>query len=122
MKKAIVLILCAVAILACALHFYRQSSTIANIPSNDDKLRMLAVMKEHFGKKAIPAREAAEAFLKKWSPMGWTKTDLKSAFGKPDIEIENVVTYRFDTGLSGSDFNFEMRSGKVTAFKRTGLE
>lgn len=122
MKKAIVLILCAVAILACALHFYRQSSTIANIPSNDDKLRMLAIMQKRSTANIIQAKEAADSLLKKWEPIGWTTAELHSVFGKPDVEDGKVLTYLFDTGFGGWAFNFEMQSGKVSAFKRMGID
>lgn len=79
-------------------------------------------IKQGFGDGAVKAKDAMEAFLKTWKPIGRTVQELKATFGKPSEEKADSITYMFDTGAFGWVFEFVLQNGKVVELKRPASE
>lgn len=59
-----------------------------------------------------------EAFLKTWNPIGRSSQELKATFGKSSDEKPDSISYIFDTGSLGWNFEFLLNDGKVVELKR----
>jgi hypothetical protein len=42
--------------------------------------------------------------------------------GKPDVETKEAISYRFDPGFGGWDYQFKTQDGKVTGVEIKGLD
>jgi len=94
----------------------------ANAQQSSVPQPMKAVINNRFGKDAVEAKTAMEATLANWNPVGRSVDELRAAFGKPDAETKDSLTYRFDTGYGGWDFEFKIRSKKVSELVRKSVD
>ena len=94
--------------------------------TNEDEVVNLAdlqqIIKEGFGKGAVKATIAMEAFLKTWNPIGRSAQEVKATLGKPSVEKPDSIIYMFDGGAFGAIFEFVLRDGKVIELKRPPSE
>ncbi len=79
-------------------------------------------IKQGYGDGAVTAKDAMEAFLKTWNPIGRSAQELKETFGKPSEEKTNSITYIFDTGFLGWNFEFVLKNDKVVELRRPASE
>lgn len=87
-----------------------------------DRATLQGIISRGFGDGALEARNAMEASLKTWNPIGRSALELKAAFGKPSVEKVDSITYMFDTGYFGWVFVFVLKEGKVVELKRLGSD
>lgn len=76
------------------------------------------VIKRRIGDDAAKSKDAMEAFLKTWNPMGRSAQEVKEAFGKPSVEKTDSLTYMFDNGFIGWNFEFVLKNSRVVELRR----
>lgn len=89
---------------------------------SSDKSEIKDVIQQGFGDGAVIAKDAMEAYLKTWNPIGLSAQEVKATLGKPSEEKANSITYMFDTGAFGWNFEFVLRNGRVVELARPASE
>lgn len=118
MNRKIVILVCAVlGLLTVSLRWWAAKPAMG-VATTLDTAALKKVFRQGHGDGAVKARDAMEALLKRWSPVGLTPAELMDVLGPPISERGNAVTYNFDNGAFGWIYQFEVEQGKVVRLTR----
>src|SRR5262249_31370434 len=75
------------------------------------------------GQKSPMYQEAMRAFLSEWPPLGQKISDLQDIVGEAGVKRNaELVSYRFDSGRGGCDYEFRTKDGVIRSVLIVGVD
>ena len=63
-----------------------------------------------------------DRLMTEWDPVDYRRAHVEALLGKPTEESKEAMVYRFDSGLGGWQWRFNMRDGVVSSVEKSSLE
>lgn len=63
-----------------------------------------------------------EALMKEWDPVGSPQNELRAVLGEPSQATKSEMLYRFDSGLGGWEWRYEIEENTVRRMEKRSLD
>ena len=63
-----------------------------------------------------------DKLMAEWNPVGYRRAHIETLLGKPTEATRDAIVYRFDSGLGGWQWRFDLEKDVVTRVEKSAID